>query len=281
MAKRYTVLPQNAFDNLQLGAGVLLKNFNVEAAAADKDTPGFSDEDIICATTGGINIVCQPTYSDFAEDVDNAPNNLMEFKHLDGWNCSVSTTSLGTSVDAIRYSLGAADIDAQAGKVTPRRDLKLTDFGDIWWVGDKANGGFVAVKIMNSLSTDGFSLQTTKNAKGQISIGLSGHVSLSAQDVVPMEFYSIDEEDEPTPTTHSVTQTLSHVTSSFSGETVEDEAAFTATLTAEENYTISTVTVTMGATDVTSTAYNTETHAISIASVTGDIVVTATAVSNL
>ena len=43
---------------------------------------------------------------------------------------------------------------------------------------------------MHVLSSGGFSLQTTKNGKGQLTIELMGHVSLQAQDVVPMEFYS-------------------------------------------------------------------------------------------
>lgn len=277
---RYTVIPKNAFDALQLNAGVLLTNFSVSAAAADKDTKGFQDADILCATTGGIQVACKPTYSDFAEDVDNAPNNLMEFKHLDGWACTMITTSIGTSAEAIRMALGAADIDAETSKITPRKNLKLTDFADLWWVGDKANGGFVAVKIMNALSTDGFSLQTGKNAKGQITIGVTGHVSLNDQETMPMEFYSIDEEDEPT-VTHTVTQTLTKVTSTYTGSTVEDEAAFEATLTADSGYTMSTVTVTMGGTDITSTAYTAGTGKVSIASVTGDIVITATAVEQI
>lgn len=278
---RYTVIPQNAFDALQLDAGVLLFNFDIDAAAASSSTPGFSDSDLICATTGGINAVCQSTYSDFAEDVDNAPNNLMEFKHLDGWNCTFSATSIGTSAESIRLQLGAADIDAEKSKIVPRRDLKQTDFTDIWWVGDKANGGFVAIQLKNALSTDGFSLQTGKNAKGQLTISITGHVSLSAQDVVPMVFYSIDAE-EPTPVvTHSVTQTLTHVTSSYTGTSVADEGSLSAELTAAEGYTISTVSVTMGETDITSTAYNSETKTVSIASVTDDVTIVATAVENV
>ena len=59
----------------------------------------------------------------------------------------------------------------------------------LWWVGDRADGGWVAVKLMNALSTGGISLQTTKSGKGQTSVTLTGHVSIDAQDVVPMEFY--------------------------------------------------------------------------------------------
>lgn len=183
-----TKIPQNAFEGLQLDAGVLLTSF-------DPVDPEVADEAIVCATTGGINIVCQPTYSDFGEDVDNVPNNMKEFKHLDGWNCSMSTTGLGTSPESIKLALGAADIQGTT-KIVPRRDLNQNDFQDaLWWVGDRADGGLVAAKLLNALSTGGFSLKTGKNAKGQVSLEITGHVSIDAQDTMPMEFYSLDPED--------------------------------------------------------------------------------------
>jgi hypothetical protein len=181
---RFTVIPQDTFNALQLDAGVLLKTFDPQNPVAPQDS------DIVTATTGGISVSCVPTYSDFGEDVDNCPNNMMELKHLDGWDCKMSTTSLGTSPELIKLALGAADVSGN--KITPRRDLEQTDFSDLWWVGDRADGGMVAVKLMNALSTGGFSLQTSKNGKGQISIEITGHVSLDAQSVVPMEFYSAD-----------------------------------------------------------------------------------------
>lgn len=191
---RYTKIPENAFDGLQVDAGVLLKRFDIEQAAAGN--VGFTDADIICATTGGINPTCVPTYSDYAEDVDNAPVNLMEFKHLDGWECKIATSSLGNSPELIKLSLGAADIDlTNTGKIVPRRNLSQSDFTDLWWVGDRADGGFVAIQLLNALSTGGFSLQTTKNGKGTVALEITGHVSIQAQDVVPMVFYSIDPVD--------------------------------------------------------------------------------------
>ena len=86
-------------------------------------------------------------------------------------------------------ALGAADIDASSGKITPRKHLEDTDFADVWWVGDISDGGFVAICLRNALSTGGFSLQTTKNGKGQISVTLTGHFSIDDTDTVPMEFY--------------------------------------------------------------------------------------------
>lgn len=182
----YTVIPESTFQDMQLDAGVLLKHF-------DPANPTIVNADIITATTGGVQATCQPSYSDLAEDVDNVPNGMMEFQHNDGWNCSISTTALGTSPEMIRMSLGCADIDGtDTTKIVPRADLKQSDFmSSVWWVGDKADGGFVAIELKNVLSTEGFSLQTTKNGKGQTSLTLRGHVSIKAQKTVPMVFYSI------------------------------------------------------------------------------------------
>ncbi len=188
MSKRFTVIPQDTFDNIQLDAGVLLKTF-------DPSSPAVADSAIITATTGGINATCVPTYSDMGEDVDNCPPNMKELKHLDGWECKLAFTALGTSPENIRFALGCADIDGtDTSKIVPRAELKQTDFSDVWWVGDRADGGFVAIQLLNALSTAGFSLQTTKAGKGQVSCELTGHVSMSAQNVVPMVFYSMDGE---------------------------------------------------------------------------------------
>lgn len=182
---RFTIIPQDTFESMQLDAGVLLTTFNPAQPTAP------ADEAIICATTGGIQASCIPTYSDMGEDVDNCPVNMKELKHLDSWECTLSTTALGTSPANIKLALGAADIDGtDTTKIIPRRDLEQTDFSDIWWVGDRADGGFVAIQLKNALSTGGFSIQTTKNGKGQTQLTLTGHVSINAQDVMPMVFYS-------------------------------------------------------------------------------------------
>lgn len=183
---KFTVIPKDTFDALQLDAGVVLNKFDPENPVAP------ADGDIICATTGGINASCIPTFSDLGEDVDNCPTNMMELKHLDGWECKMKFTSIGTSPEAIKLSLGCADVTGN--KIVPRRDLEQTDFSDIWWVGDRADGGLVAIRLMNALSSGGFELQTTKGGKGQVNVELTGNVSIKNQNVVPMEFYSADPE---------------------------------------------------------------------------------------
>lgn len=76
---------------------------------------------------------------------------------------------------------------------------------------------------------------------------------------------------------YSITNTLTNVTTSNDAVAAEDGTAYSATITAADGYTMSSVTVKMGGTDITSTAYNSDTGVVSIAAVTGDVVITAKA----
>jgi len=185
----FTRIASDAFDALQLDAGVLLTHF-------DPNNPYVTptDAQIIATTTGGINPTCTPSYTDFGEDVDNVPANMKEFKHLDSWECAMSFSSIKFNADNTVWALGAADKTTLANgvnKIVPRRDLSQSDFADIWWVGDKANGGAYAVRLINALSTGGLNIQSTKNGKGTNQITLTGHVSIADQNKMPMEFYDI------------------------------------------------------------------------------------------
>ena len=75
---------------------------------------------------------------------------------------------------------------------------------------------------------------------------------------------------------YTITNNLTDVNTSSAVISVESGSAYEADLTASDGYAISTVTVTMGGVDITNTAY-TDGH-ISIPSVTGAVVITATAV---
>jgi hypothetical protein len=72
-----------------------------------------------------------------------------------------------------------------------------------------------------------------------------------------------------------VTQNLTHITSSLVETSVVEDGSIEATLTADTGYIVDTVTVLMGGEDVTSTAWNESESKVSIAAVTGDVVITA------
>ena len=186
---KYTKIPENTFQNIQLNAGVLLRSFTPSSATV-------SEEAIIGATTGGINFTATPTYTDFGEDIDNCPKNMKELKKLDSWEVKCSGTFVTVDTAVAKSLIGAADIgSSDTTKVTPRNDLAQDDFSDIWIVGDYSdkngdtNGGFIAIHMMNALSTGGFQIQTADKAKGQFAFEYTAHYSMSAQDTVPFELY--------------------------------------------------------------------------------------------
>lgn len=74
----------------------------------------------------------------------------------------------------------------------------------------------------------------------------------------------------------SVTNNLTNCTNSNSATAVTENDSYSATLTADSGYALRNVTVTMGGTDITSSAYSN--GSISIATVTGNVVITATAI---
>ena len=186
---KYTKIPETTFQNIQLNAGVLLSSFTPSSATV-------SGEAIIGATTGGINFTAAPTYIDFGEDIDNCPKNMKELKKLDSWEVKCSGTFVTVDTSVAKSLIGAADIGtSDTTKVTPRNDLAQSDFNDIWIVGDYSdkngdtNGGFIAIHMMNALSTGGFQIKTEDKAKGQFAFEYTAHYSMSAQGTVPFEVY--------------------------------------------------------------------------------------------
>lgn len=183
---RYTKIPEATFQNLQLNAGVMLKDFTPTTGA-------FEDTDIIGATSGGVNFVAEPTFTDFGEDIDNCPANMKELKRLDTWNVTLSGSLVSVSPSSAELLVGLADLATD--KITPRNDIDEADFADIWWVGDYSdkngdtNGGFVACHLINALSTGGLNIQSNDNGKGTFSFTFTGHYSLDAQDTPPFEVY--------------------------------------------------------------------------------------------
>lgn len=186
---KFTQIPETAFKELVLNAGILLNNFTPSTAE-------FESGDIIGATTGGLTFSAKPTFNDFGDDIDNCPKNMKELKKLDTWNVSLSGTFVTVTTASAKSTIGAADIGtSDTTKISPRNDLLESDFKDIWLVADysdqngEKNGGYVAIHMLNGLSTGGFQLKTTDKAKGNFSFEYTGHYSITAQDTPPFEVY--------------------------------------------------------------------------------------------
>ncbi len=186
---KFTQIPTSTFEELQLNAGILLSEF-------DPENGSFERENILGATSGGVSFTDVPEYQDFGEDIDNCPKNTKELKRVNSREIKMSGTYITVNTQRAKSLIAAADVDeSDATKITPRDNLEETDFSDIWWVGDysdqndQTNGGFIAIKLINALSTDGFSLQTGDKSKGQLAFGYTAHYSIEDPSAVPYEMY--------------------------------------------------------------------------------------------
>ena len=182
---KFTKISPDAFQNIQLNAGVLLSDFEPESG-------NLEASNIIGATSGGVNFTATPTITDFSEDIDNATR-AKEFQRITDYAASMSGTFVTLTEAQVKLLLGAADVDGT--KITPRHELKDEDFTDLWWGGDysdknsEESGGFIAIHLKNSLSTGGFSIQSGKNAKGTSAFTFTGHYSIENIDEVPFEVF--------------------------------------------------------------------------------------------
>lgn len=192
MAK-FTQIPTNTFKKLQLGAGILTTDF-------DPATGELTAFNIIGATSGGVSFEATPSFSDFGEDIDNCPKNTKELKRLDSWEAKMSGSFVTMDTTAAVSVIGTAAVASNdRTKVVPRNSVDAGDFKDIWWVGDYSDvnddgssagkAGFIAVKLINALSTGGFKIQSGDKAKGMFEFEYTGHYSIENTDIVPFELY--------------------------------------------------------------------------------------------
>lgn len=184
---KYKQIPQDTFQRLVMNAGILVDDFDPSTGEIDN---------ILGATTGGIQFHDSVTYIDKGEDIDNCPKNTKELKEVDEHEVRMSGTFLTADNASVKMLMAAADIDGtDTTKIVPRDYLKQSDFTELWWIGDYSDvntgddAGFLAIHLMNALNTNGFQIQSTDNNKATMAFDFLGHYSIDAQDVVPYEVF--------------------------------------------------------------------------------------------
>lgn len=179
----YSIITKEQFDEMQFDAGVWVRSFNIQS-------PAVQDSDIICATSGGISLSVVPSIVDLGDGVYMMEKGTAEMLMVTGWTVDASFTTLGFGGGMIQFVLGASDSGADG--INPRLDLQDGDFEDLWWIGDRVDGGLVAIHLLNALSDEGIDIQTERQVSGKISVHLTAHASIEEDmDAVPVEIYSV------------------------------------------------------------------------------------------
>lgn len=183
MGMKYTKVAADTFQKLSLNAGIICKSFVPDTGVVS---------DILGATSGGVNFNSNPTYVDFGEDIDNVPANTKQMKQLQAFDPTMSGTMLTLDADTAKMLVASADVDSSdETHVIPRAQLKLSDFDDVWWVGDYSDvntgssAGYVAIHIMDALNVTGLQTQSGKNAKMTLPFEFHGHYDIEDEDQEP------------------------------------------------------------------------------------------------
>lgn len=189
--EKYRRIPVNTFQQIASNVGVLAFAFDVASGT-------IAENDLMGATSGGVNFNANQTFTDYGEDIDNCPKNTKELMRPDEWDIKCSGSFVTSNAVLARRLIGTADVTTESGasKITPRTHLDIeNDFFDFWVVGDFSDkntgsgAGFIAIHIMDALSTGGFQFQSEDKGKWKFSFEFTAHFSIDEQETVPFEMY--------------------------------------------------------------------------------------------
>lgn len=188
MAK-FTKMNPDDFKHMTWDAGIIMDSF-------EPSTGTVTLSSIRWATTGDNSFSATRDLTDMGEDINNCPEGTMQLQRANAWQAQLSGTAVTITTAEVAEFLGNADIDtSDTTKIVPRTDLLLSDFKDKWLLvnyseyNGETKGGWVAIHLLNALSTDGFTGNFGKNANGQFPYTLRAFYDMDDMDTVPFEVY--------------------------------------------------------------------------------------------
>lgn len=190
-----TALRSETFENLQLNAGIFIKNLDysstadadaLKTAIASAITAGTN---IIGATRGGGSFVVSREIRE--PDVDGRRYSFKGGKFVDSTDARLSTTLVEMTAANLKMALGSG-VSSTSGKkttITMNTAIQNSDYIDkITWIGDLADGRMVAITLLNALNTTDLSLTFTDKGEGTLPIELHAHqANVSDYDTAPFE----------------------------------------------------------------------------------------------
>ncbi len=262
--------------DLTSNEGYAIREVTVTMGGVDITDSAYSDGHIsITQVTGDVVITATAVKTGYTNqiplstDADGNPyNNGLGYK---------TGTRLNSSTNEVAISgmccTGFIPLSGKSGDVIRIKNVTYAGTATVYLMCFN-QGGIVSKTYiqsdLESATVDGVTTITTSQ-NGLYSMRLSCGI------IDDTSIITVNEEIVDPAGYRSITNSLTNVTSSNAAVSIEDGAAYTATLTAESGYTLGEVTVKMGEVDITATAYNADTGVISIAAVTGNVVITAVA----
>ena len=197
-----TGLRPETFKNLQLNAGVFLKNFDysaietVEAMKTAVLDALDAGENILGATIGDGSFQMTPTTRQIEANGMRYP--IVGSTVNDMWTVKLTGTMKECRPQNFKDALICADMTTNdAGTVTTikvRTDIKESDYiPKLCWVGDTSRG-FVLIDLENALNLTGANFTFTDKGEGSLPFEFQAHAAdLASMEYAPVSVVFFDE----------------------------------------------------------------------------------------
>ena len=177
-----TPLREETFENLQLNAGIFIKNLDY-SSVVDADALKVA---IAAAITAGTNIIGATrgggsftVTRDIREpEIDGRRYPFKGGKFVDSADANLSTTMVEITAANLKLALGSGTSSTSGKKTTIKLNTAIagSDYIDsLTWFGDLADGRMVAITLKNALNTSDFSMTFSDKGEGTIPIELHAH----------------------------------------------------------------------------------------------------------
>lgn len=166
---------KETFENLQLNAGIFIKNFDYSSVS---DASALKTA-IVSAITAGTNILGATrgggTFTATREirtpEVDGMRYGFVGSDFVDSADAYLSTTLIEVTPKSIAATLGNATVSTSGKKTTIKMHTAIEDtdyMTNLCWVGDIADGRLVLICLYNALNTSDFTLTFTDKGEGTL-----------------------------------------------------------------------------------------------------------------
>jgi hypothetical protein len=166
---------KETFENLQLNAGIFIKNFDYSSVA---DAAALKTA-ITAAITAGTNILGATrgggTFTATREirtpEVDGMRYGFIGSDFVDSADAYLSTTLIEVTPASIAACLGNATSSTSGKKTTIKMHTAIEDsdyLSNLCWIGDIADGRLVLICLYNALNTSDFTLTFADKGEGTL-----------------------------------------------------------------------------------------------------------------
>ena len=197
-----TALRADTFDNLQLNAGVFLKNFTLTGTGAPTNA-GALKTAIVTAITAGNTLGATRGGGSFnvtkdrrTPDIDGMRYPFKNGEFVDSSDAYLSSTLVEATPENFKLALASATM-TKTGNVTTIKMRTMPDDEDyltnLVWVGDLADGRLVCIELLNALNTADLQFTFTDKNEGTMGVEFHAHQdAVDSYDEAPFTVYFFD-----------------------------------------------------------------------------------------